>query len=151
MYIHEFRYFCICQNNLGMAGATPRDSEVSCLTNKCMDFCQHLISQGKVFSFTLYVNSSFSFSLDSKDNTIPSTGMVRKNNKSPSTGNKNAKRKAQFIKKKSELQWQSTLASNSSAKSLLEKNSVSYQSIVLYIYIKAQKNISPNRTIKIKF
>ena len=37
------------------------------LASQCMAFCQALASKGQTFSFTLNVGSSFSFSLDTRE------------------------------------------------------------------------------------
>ena len=69
------------------------------LANKCMDLCQALQSQGRSFSFTLTIASSFTFSLDSKvEVTTAPNRAVKK--VSPSTQRRNIRRKEQFLKKK---------------------------------------------------
>ena len=70
----------------------------SSLTTKCLDFCQALASQGKDFKFAITVGSTFSFSLDTREGreTLPT-----RSKKSPSTQKRNAKRRKEFLIKKS--------------------------------------------------
>ena len=72
----------------------------SSLTTQCLDFCQALAGQGKVFKFSLTIGSSFTFHLDTKEGkaTLPSKIPKRK---SPSTIKRNAKRREEFLSKKS--------------------------------------------------
>ena len=44
----------------------------SSLASQCLAFCQALASQGKDFSFSLTINSTFSFSLDTRDSNVKS-------------------------------------------------------------------------------
>ena len=78
-----------------MAAVNESDST---LANKCLDFCHALAGHGKVFKFSLTIGSSFTFSLDSQASkeTLPT-----RKKKSPSTLRRNAKRKEDFVKKKS--------------------------------------------------
>ena len=80
-----------------MAAATMCEEESS-LTSQCLAFCQALASQGKAFTFSLKINSTFSFSLDTRENQVP-TQAVRKKI-SPSTQRRNARRRQEFLKKK---------------------------------------------------
>ena len=80
-----------------MAAATMCEEESS-LTSQCLAFCQALASQGKAFTFSLEINSTFSFSLDTRENQVP-TQAVRKKI-SPSTQRRNARRRQEFLKKK---------------------------------------------------
>ena len=70
----------------------------SSLTTKCLDFCQALASQGKEFKFAITVGSTFTFSLDTREGkeTLPT-----RSKKSPSTQRRNAKRRKEFLIKKS--------------------------------------------------
>ena len=71
------------------------------LATKCLEICQALTSQGKTFSFTLtHTGSSFTFTLDTKEKEASMKTMARKKT-SPSTQRRNAKRKEEFLKKKS--------------------------------------------------
>ena len=78
-----------------MAAVNESDSS---LTNKCLDLCHALAGQGKAFKFSLTIGSTFTFSLDSREGkeTPPS-----RKKKSPSTLRRNAKRREDFLKKKS--------------------------------------------------
>ena len=69
-----------------------------------MTFCQALANNSKAFTFSLTTGSGFNFTLDTKEN-LPSVA-VRK--KSPSARRRNARRKADFLKKKSEATASST-------------------------------------------
>ena len=39
----------------------------SSLTTKCLDFCQALVGQGKIFKFSISIGFTFTFSLDTRD------------------------------------------------------------------------------------
>ena len=77
----------------------PSSGENSVLATKCMDFRHALASQGKMFQFSLTIGTTFTFSLDTREGkeTLPA-----RNKKSPSTLKRNAKRRQEFLKKKSE-------------------------------------------------
>ena len=75
-------------------------SENTSLVKQCMDFCQHLNSQGKMFNFSLSLGPVFYFSLDTKQQTTTVIPLVRK--KSPSTLKRNLKRREEYLKKKAE-------------------------------------------------
>ena len=45
----------------------------SSLASQCPAFCQALANQGKDFSFSLTINSTFSFSLDTRESNVKST------------------------------------------------------------------------------
>ena len=69
------------------------------LSTKCLDLCQALTSQGKTFTFTLTIGSSFTFSLDTRVKDTPATTVTRKH-VTPSTRRRNERRKEEFLKKK---------------------------------------------------
>ena len=71
----------------------------STLVSKCMDFCQALASKGQEFHFSLAMGPSFTFSLDTRGKAT--TGPERKKKKSPSTMRRNARRREEFLNKKS--------------------------------------------------
>ena len=71
----------------------------SSLATQCMAFCQALAGQGKVVQFSLSVGSTFSFTLDTRCKEILDSTPKKK--ASPSTLRRNAKRRAEFLKKKS--------------------------------------------------
>ena len=79
-----------------MAAVGETDSS---LAAQCLDLCQALTSQGKAFQFSLTIGTTFAFTLDSrcKDPLVSAT----KKKASPSTIRRNAKRKEEFLKKKS--------------------------------------------------
>ena len=69
------------------------------LASQCLALCQTLAGQGKAFSFSITVGSTFSFSLDSKE----SASLPKKKKKSsPSTLRRNAVRREKFLKRKVE-------------------------------------------------
>ena len=76
----------------------PSSGEDSSLATKCMDFCHALASQGKSFKFSITIGSTFTFSLDTREgkDTLPA-----RTKKSPSTLRRNAKRRQEFLIKKS--------------------------------------------------
>ena len=77
-----------------MAAVSENDSS---LANKCLALCQALNSQGKAFKFSLTIGNTFSFSLDSGGRTMPNR---EKKRASPSTMERNARRRKQFLAKK---------------------------------------------------
>ena len=70
----------------------------SSLASQCLAFCQALASQGKDFSFSLTINSTFSFSLDTRESNVKS--IPAKKRSSPSTQRRNARRREEFLQKK---------------------------------------------------
>ena len=76
------------------------NSEESSLASQCLAFCQALASQGQAFSFSLTIGSSFTFSLDTRGKE-PVTPEVTRKRPSPSTLRRNARRRQEFLKKKS--------------------------------------------------
>ena len=72
----------------------------SSLTTQCLDFCQALAGHGKSFKISITIGSNFTFSLETKEGkaTLPTTILKRK---SPSTLKRNAKRREDFLAKKS--------------------------------------------------
>ena len=80
-----------------MAAVNESDST---LANKCLDFCHALAGHGKVFKFSLTIGSTFTFSLDSREGK-ETLGLPARKKKSPSTRRRDAKRKEDFLKKKS--------------------------------------------------
>ena len=69
------------------------------LSQKCLDFCQALERQGRTFSFNLNLGPSFSFSLDTREKENTTNTMVKKK-ASPSSLRRNARRKEEFLKRK---------------------------------------------------
>ena len=72
----------------------------SSLASQCMDFCHALASQNKSFTFSLTIGSTFAFSLDTKESLLTAAEAVKR--KSPSAIRRNARRRAEFLKKRSE-------------------------------------------------
>ena len=71
----------------------------STLMTQCLDFCQALALQGMVFKFSVSVGSTFNFSLDtSKGKDFPAPRSKKMS--SPSTLRRNAKRREEFLKRK---------------------------------------------------
>ena len=90
---------------------TPAPSSVgNPLAIKCMDFCHALASQGMAFSFSLSVGSDFSFSLDAREKK-QATAEIKKKKLSPSQVRRNARRRQEFLKRKSETSGKEKLRS----------------------------------------
>ena len=70
------------------------------MVTKCLDICQALTNQGRSFNFTVNIESSFSFSLDTRAN--PILPDVVKKKLSPSALRRNLRRREEFLKRKSE-------------------------------------------------
>ena len=82
--------------------AATLHGEDSSLASQCLALCQTLASQGKAFTFSLKIDSTFSFNLDTRESrasTLLSEALTRKK-VSPSTQRRNARRRAEFLKKK---------------------------------------------------
>ena len=84
--------------------AATLSGEDSSLASQCLALCQKLVSQGKAFTFSLKIdsNSTLSFSLDTKEgkaSAVSPEALTRKK-VSPSTKRRNARRRAEFQKKK---------------------------------------------------
>ena len=84
--------------------AATLSGENSSLASQCLALCQKLVSQGKAFTFSLKIdsNSTLSFSLEpkeSKASSLSPEALTRKK-VSPSTKRRNARRRAEFLKKK---------------------------------------------------
>ena len=95
-----------------MTESAPSSEENSSLAIKCMDFCHALASQG--IAFSLSVGSDFSFSLDARDKkkaTPVLTAEVTKKKLSPSQVRRNARRRQEFLKRKSETSGKEKLRS----------------------------------------
>ena len=84
--------------------AATLSGEDSSLASQCLALCKKLVSQGKAFTFSLKINSNstLSFSLDNKEgkaSAVSPEALTRKK-VSPSTKRRNARRRAEFLKKK---------------------------------------------------
>ena len=73
------------------------------LAYKCLDLCQTLASQGQAFTFSLTIGSTFNFSMStgSQDTPAPAAQTLKKK-KSPSTQRRDARRRKEFLKRKSQ-------------------------------------------------
>ena len=85
--------------------AAPSSGEDSSLATKCMDFCHTLASHGKDFQFSLTIGTTFTFSLDTREG---KKTMPARSKKSPSVLKRNAKRRQEFMMKKSQSAAAST-------------------------------------------
>ena len=86
--------------------------EETALVSQCLAFCQALAGQGKAFNFSLKIGSTFSFSLDTREG--QALAPVTRKKPSPSTQRRNARRRAQFLKKKLEALTPSNASSSKS-------------------------------------
>ena len=80
-----------------MTAASSGDN--SSLATKCMDFCHALTSQGKELKFSITIGATFTFSLDTREDKETLPIRIKK---SPSTLKSNAKRRQEFLEKKSQ-------------------------------------------------
>ena len=81
-----------------MAAVVESDSSFAI---KCLDICQALTSQGKIFNFSLSIGPTFSFSFDSRDKTLDTrVGPTKRKKQSPSTLRRNAMRKEDYLNKR---------------------------------------------------
>ena len=81
--------------------AVPVKEEHAALVSQCLDFCQTLATNSLNFSFTLTLGNTFTFSLDT--NGKESLAPKAKEKKKKTTLRRDARRKAQFLKKKLEV------------------------------------------------
>ena len=99
--------------------AATLHGEDSSLASQCLALCQTLVSQGKAFTFSLKIdsNSTLSFSLDTKESkaSAPLPEALTRKKVSPSTKRRNARRRAEFLKKKQSSCVQSDVPSSISA------------------------------------
>ena len=71
----------------------------SSLATQCLDFCQALARQGKVFQLSITIGSTFTFSLDTREGKETLPTRIKKRS-SPSTLRRNANRRKEFLAKK---------------------------------------------------
>ena len=97
--------------------AASLHGEDSSLASQCLVFCQALASQGKAFSFSLKIDSTFSFALDTRESqaSAPLPEALTRKKVSPSTKRRNARRRAEFLKKKQSSSVQLDVPSSRSA------------------------------------
>ena len=82
---------------------TAVGDESSSLASKCLDLCQTLASQGQAFTFSLTISSSFNFSMSTGSQDSPAPAPKVEKRKSPSARRRNARRRKEFLKRKSGL------------------------------------------------
>ena len=80
---------------------TSVNEENAALLSQCLDFCQTLSSKSLTFSFALDLGNSFSFHLDTSGKGAL-ISKAKKKKKTPSALRRNARRRAEFLKKKLE-------------------------------------------------
>ena len=82
--------------------AATLHGEDSSLASQCLALCQTLASQGKAFTFSLKIDSTFSFSLDTRESkaSAPLPEALTRKKVSPSTKRRNSRRRAEFLRKK---------------------------------------------------
>ena len=93
----SFLYFHTSEVKVKMAAVAGKDSS---LASKCLDLCQALATQGKEFTFSVTIGSSFSFSLDTRKKSCDFKQPGKRS--SPSTMRRNARQKEHFLKKKAQ-------------------------------------------------
>ena len=81
-----------------MSAPNASEDDLS-LASQCLALCQTLAGQGKAFSLSVTVGSTFTFSLDSKE---PASLPKKKKKSSPSTLRRNAERREKLLKRKVE-------------------------------------------------
>ena len=79
------------------------ENETSSLASKCLDLCQTLASQGQAFTFSLTIGSTFNFSMTTDSQDSPAPAAQGEKRKSPSTRRRDARRRKEFLRKKSQL------------------------------------------------
>ena len=77
--------------------SSPKNSGLESWFERCSELCSSLTSQGNKFSFSLKLEGSFSFSLQSENAASPRT----KKRRSPSYMRRQQRRKADLLKKRS--------------------------------------------------
>ena len=78
--------------------APTMEDKYATLATQCMEFCRHLDTKGKAFKFSVSIGSDFSFNLDTRGEATTSREVRKK--LSPSSVKRNARRKQEFLKKK---------------------------------------------------
>ena len=79
------------------------ENECSSLASKCLDLCQTLANQGQAFTFSLTIGSTFNFSMTTDSQDSPAPAAQGEKRKSPSTRRRDARRRKEFLRKKSQL------------------------------------------------
>ena len=100
---------------------TASQKDNAALLSQCLDFCQSLSSKSLTFSFALTIADSFSFSLATRGE-VALASKAKKKKKTPSTLRRNARRRAEFLKKKLETSTDdSTQSEHVSVKETVER------------------------------
>ena len=100
---------------------TASKEDNAALLSKCLDFCQSLSSKSLTFSFALTVTDSFSFSLATRGE-VALASKAKKKKKTPSALRRNARRRAEFLKKNLEASTvDSTQSEHASVKETVHK------------------------------
>ena len=82
---------------------TAMESDSS-LASKCLDLCQMLASQGQSFTFSVTIGSTFNFSMSTRSQESPaSNAKAEVKKKSPSTRRRDARRRKEFLRRKSQV------------------------------------------------
>ena len=77
-------------------------NELCRILSQCLELCQTLSSKSLTFSFALTVGDSFSFSLDTRGEAALASKAKKNKKKTPSALRRNARRRAEFLRKKLE-------------------------------------------------
>ena len=100
---------------------TASQEDNAALLSQCLDFCKSLSSKSLTFSFALTIGDSFSFSLATRGE-VALASKAKKNKKTPSALRRNARRRAEFLKKKLETStYDSTQSEHVSVKETVER------------------------------
>ena len=152
--------YTIIQQHVSLSGYKQRfhSSEVSKkmaavnesdfpLVNKCLELCHALAGQGKAFMFSLTIGSTFTFSLDSREG--KKTPLPSRKKKSPSTLRRNAKRKEDFLKKKSSSESASATDLESNQKVMLQRPEFQCDNLSLFLPVQpgTRTGLNPVTTV----
>ena len=152
--------YTIIQQHVSLSGYKQRfhSSEVSKkmaavnesdfpLVNKCLELCHALAGQGKAFRFSLTIGSTFTFSLDSREG--KKTPLPSRKKKSPSTLRRNAKRKEDFLKKKSSSDSASATDLESNQKVMLQRPEFQCDNLSLFLPVQpgTRTGLNPVTTV----
>ena len=150
--------YTIIQQHVSLSGYKQRfhSSEVSKkmaavnesdfpLVNKCLELCHALAGQGKAFMFSLTIGSTFTFSLDSREG--KKTPLPSRKKKSPSTLRRNAKRKEDFLKKKSSSESASATDLESNQKVMLQRPEFQCDNLSLFLPVQPGTRTGLNTVI----
>ena len=102
---------------------TSVNEENAALLSQCLDFCQTLSNKSLTFSFALDLANSFSFRLDTSGEGAIAPE-AKKKKKTPSALRRNARRRAEFLKKKLEQASDALQSEHVSLEEAVEKVNV---------------------------